>query len=95
MDLKNTLVIFLNWGNTRHMGKTSPEPQSDKALTENIYRLAEARGLSRNKLAELAGIDDTSFYRKLDRKPKTFTVEDLIGLAEALETTPSALLRGA
>lgn len=77
------------------MGQNNPEPPSTTALTQNIYRLAEARGLSRNQLAELAGIDDSSFYRKLDKRPTTFTVEDLLGLANALETTVSALFADA
>lgn len=80
------------------MGKTDPERTKDSALaalTQNIYRLMDSRGISRNRLAAEAGMDDTSFYRKLDRRPQTFTAEDLLGIANALGVAPSALWKEA
>lgn len=79
------------------MGKNNPERTKDSglaALTRNIYRLMESRGFSRNRLAGEAGLDDTSFYRKLDRNPQAFTTGDLLGIAAALEVDPSELWAG-
>ena len=73
------------------MGKTSRGREALAILTQNIYRLAKAKGLSRNRLATEAGIDDTSLYRKLDHRPDTFTTGDLLGIADALEVAPSEL----
>ena len=92
MDLNNPLVIFLIWGNTGHMRKTQgPAAQATAVLVDNIYRLMDLHHMTRNQLADAAGIDDTSFYRKLDKKPHTFTVEDQIAIASVFETTVSEL----
>lgn len=72
-----------------------PHPPPQAALTQTIYRLMGERNLNRNALARAAGIDDTSFYRKLDRKPHTFSVEDLLGIADALEVTIPELFKAA
>lgn len=75
------------------MGQNYPE-SPEARLTQNIYRLADSRGITRNRLAELAGIDDTSLYRKLDRKPLTFTFDDILGLSDALGVSVMELCDG-
>lgn len=66
------------------MGNPPAGLEQSALVTQNIYRLMDERGLNRLGLAKASGIDDSSLYRKLDRKPHTFTVEDLMGISDAL-----------
>ena len=62
-----------------------------RGLVQNVRGLIEERGTTRHAVAKAAGIDDTSFYRKLDRNPQAFTTGDLLGIAAALGVNPSEL----
>lgn len=60
------------------------------SFPENLYKLRKEKGLSQKKLAEMAGLSQAAIYywEKGERKPKS---EQLLKLAEALETLPGDL----
>lgn len=63
-------------------------------IAANVRRLREKRGLSQERFAELAGLD-SRFAQRVERGRLNFSIETLVRLAAALDTTPGALLRPA
>lgn len=61
-------------------------------VAHNIRRLAEARGISLNHVADFAGIARGSFYRCLGGE-EAMTIDRLAKIATALEVHPAELLR--
>ena len=67
---------------------------SRAVLARNLRRLREARGLSQEALADLAGIDRT-YVSSLERQRYSATVDMLDCLAEALNVRSAVLLEEA
>lgn len=63
-------------------------------IAANVRRLREKRGLSQERFAEVAGLD-FRFTQRVERGRLNFSIETLVRLAAALDTTPGALLRPA
>ncbi len=63
-------------------------------IAANVRRLREKRGLSQERFAEAAGLD-SRFTQRVERGRVNFSIETLVRLAAALDTTPGALLRRA
>ena len=63
-------------------------------VAANVRRLREKRGLSQAQFAEVAGLD-FRFTQRVERGRLNFSIETLVRLAAALDTTPGALLRPA
>ena len=63
-------------------------------IAANVRRLRERRGLSQERFAEVAGLD-FRFTQRVERGRLNFSIETLVRLAAALDTTPGALLRPA
>ncbi len=63
-------------------------------IAANVRRLREKRLLSQEKFAEHAGLD-ARFTQRVERGRLNFSIETLVRLAAALDTTPGALLRPA
>ena len=61
-------------------------------VAQNIRRLAAARGISLNHLADFAGIARASMYRCLGGD-EAMTLDRLAKIAAALEVHPMELLR--
>jgi transcriptional regulator with XRE-family HTH domain len=62
-------------------------------ITTRINALREAHGLSESQLADASAIPRTTFRRRLVA-PGTFALDELVRLAEVLDTTPSYLWLG-
>ena len=63
-------------------------------IAANVRRLREKRGLSQERFAEVAGLD-FRFSQRVERGRLNFSIETLVRLAAALDTTPGTLLRPA
>jgi len=54
------------------------------AITKNIEQALDEKNLTRNALADKAGIPKSTLYRNLDRGPEQFKLIELGQIAEAL-----------
>lgn len=61
-------------------------------LAENLRRLRTEAGLSQEELADRAGLHRT-YVSSVEGGHRNVTLENIFALAEALGTTPSALVR--
>ena len=62
-----------------------------KILAENLRRLRTEAGLSQEGLADRAGLHRT-YVSSVEGGHRNVTLENIFALAEALGTTPSALV---
>lgn len=61
-------------------------------MPANINKLKEAitrKGTSNEELSKKIGINSSTFYRKLKSSEKSFSVEEVIKIADALKLTKS------
>ena len=65
-----------------------------RALGLQVRRLRERAGLAQEAFAHEAGLDRT-YVSGIERGVRNVTVATLLRIADALGTTPGALLRGA
>lgn len=70
------------------------DEQLSAAVSAEVRRLVDERGLSGNQLAKAAGIEQTSVARKL-RGPATFDLDDLAAIAPVLKVTVPELIEWA
>jgi transcriptional regulator with XRE-family HTH domain len=63
-----------------------------QVVAQNLRRVAQARGLPLNTLADLAGVSHSQLYALLAGR-KSVTLEWLAKVADALEVEPWELLR--
>lgn len=71
---------------------TTETPVED--LATRITNRIEALGLTRKAVYTNAGMSQMTFDRRMAR-PEKFTIEELLGIAEPLQTSLSSLLGGA
>lgn len=71
------------------MKKTDPLIQ----LGQNIRKLREAKGLSQERLAEVADLHRT-YVGAIERGERNVSLRNIVCLAKALDVTPSRLLEG-
>ena len=64
-------------------------------VTRNIKLGLVDTGISKNALANKAGISSTTLDRKLSARPETFTVEEMGRIAEVLGIRFSDLIKDA
>ena len=62
------------------------------ALTKNIDQAIATQGLTRNALADKAGIPKSTLYRNIER-PEKFNFAELGQIAEALEIPLTELIK--
>jgi transcriptional regulator with XRE-family HTH domain len=79
----------------RYMVSTNPPNDDPFGLGVAITTLMNQRDISRNALADAAGVPRSSFYRKIDQRPETFTARELFDIARALNVPLSELLDAA
>ena len=79
----------------RSMVSTNPKNDHPFGLGVAITTLMQQRDISRNALADAAGVPRSSFYRKIDQRPETFTARELFDIAKALDVPLSELLEAA
>ncbi|MEG1865158.1 MAG: helix-turn-helix transcriptional regulator [Alistipes sp.] len=68
--------------------------EGDQILVDfglNIQRLRKARGLSQEKLAELAGLHRT-YIGMIERAEKNLTLLNIVKIAQALKVSVATLL---
>jgi len=63
-------------------------------IASNVRRQRMRMGITQEKLAELASLEP-SFVQKVERGIVNLSLEALVGVADALDTTPANLLRRA
>ena len=64
-----------------------------RILGKNLRETRKAKGLSQEKLAELADLHRT-YVGGIERGERNVSLENIVELARALGTTPSQLLSG-
>ena len=61
-------------------------------LAHNLRTMRQARGISQEKLAELAGLHRT-YVSSVERGERNISIDNIERLATALSTTPPELIR--
>jgi transcriptional regulator with XRE-family HTH domain len=62
-------------------------------IGENIRRLRVQIGLTQEELAEVAGLHRT-YIGAIERGERNVSLENIVGIARALDVKPSDLLKG-
>lgn len=70
------------------------DEQLSRAVSGEVRRLLEERGMSGNQLAKASGLEQTTVARKL-RGARAFDLDDLAALAPVLEVKVSDLIEWA
>jgi transcriptional regulator with XRE-family HTH domain len=71
-----------------------PIPKERKILALNLRRLRAERGISREELADLAGLHRT-YVGSIERSERNVSIDNIAKLAAALKVEASDLLKGA
>ena len=64
-----------------------------KAFSEHLRVLREKRGLSQQRLSELAGLN-RNYVSDVERGRRNPCLNNIVKLAEALDVSPAELFRG-
>jgi transcriptional regulator with XRE-family HTH domain len=70
------------------------DEQLSAAVSTEVRRLLDERGMSGNQLAKAAGLEQTTVARKL-RGVRSFDLDDLAAIAPVLEVTAAELVEWA
>lgn len=75
------------------MGKRKDSQELRKVFAANLRRLRQARGISQERLAELAGLHRT-YVSSVERGARNISIDNIARLAKALDVSPEKLLGG-
>lgn len=68
-------------------------PPKVEALAQTINSLRTAQGISKSHLAELVGVSEPTFRRKLRGWPKPLDILEFVQIADELGIDPADLMR--
>lgn len=75
------------------MGKRKDSQELRKVFAANLRNLRQARGISQERLAELAGLHRT-YVSSVERGARNISIDNIARLAKALDVSPEKLLGG-
>ncbi len=75
------------------MGKRKDSQELRKMFAANLRNLRQARGISQERLAELAGLHRT-YVSSVERGARNISIDNIARLAKALDVSPEKLLEG-
>ena len=73
------------------MGKRKDSQELRMLFSVNLRKLRQTRGLSQERLAELAGLHRT-YVSSVERGARNISIDNISRLAKALDVSPSKLL---
>ena len=74
------------------MGKRKDSQELRALFAANLLYLRQARGISQERLAELAGLHRT-YVSSVERGARNISIDNIARLAKALDVSPEKLLR--
>lgn len=74
------------------MGKRKDSQELRALFAANLRNLRQARGISQERLAELAGLHRT-YVSSVERGARNISIDNIARLAKALDVSPEKLLR--
>ncbi len=75
------------------MGKRKDSQELRVLFAANLRSLRQARGISQERLAELAGLHRT-YVSSVERGARNISIDNIARLAKALDVSPDKLLGG-
>ena len=75
------------------MGKRKDSQELRTVFAANLRNLRQARGISQERLAELAGLHRT-YVSSVERGARNISIDNIARLAKALDVSPDKLLGG-
>lgn len=75
------------------MGKRKDSQELRKVFAANLRNLRQARRISQERLAELAGLHRT-YISSVERGARNISIDNIARLAKALDVSPEKLLGG-
>jgi len=75
------------------MGKRKDSQELRTVFAANLRNLRQARGISQERLAELAGLHRT-YISSVERGARNISIDNIARLAKALDVSPDKLLGG-
>ena len=75
------------------MGKRKDSQELRKVFAANLRNLRQTRGISQERLAELAGLHRT-YVSSVERGARNISIDNIARLAKALDVSPEKLLGG-
>lgn len=73
------------------MGKRKDSQELRAQLAANLRKLRQARGISQERLAEMAGLHRT-YISSVERSQRNISIDNIARLAKALDVLPEKLL---
>ena len=75
------------------MGKRKDSQELRTVFAANLRNLRQTRGISQERLAELAGLHRT-YISSVERGARNISIDNIARLAKALDVSPDKLLGG-
>lgn len=75
------------------MGKRKDSQELRTVFAANLRNLRQTRGISQERLAELAGLHRT-YVSSVERGARNISIDNIARLAKALDVSPDKLLGG-
>ena len=73
------------------MGKRKDSQELRAQFATNLRKVRQARGISQERLAELAGLHRT-YVSSVERSGRNISIDNIARLAKALDVSPEKLL---